>query len=68
MDTMGGESIYTWTLHGKKLRVTLDTAELDTYFEVEFTDDNSQYVGRWHYPDSTGDEAGDDRIIYRRAE
>ena len=68
MDTMGDESIYTWTLHGKMLRVALGAGESDTYFEAEFNDDNSQYVGIWHYPDSIGDDAAVTRITYRRAE
>ncbi|MFC9688809.1 hypothetical protein ACFTSF_09735 [Kribbella sp. NPDC056951] len=68
MDTMGGKSIYTWTLDGKILRVSLGVGESDTYFEAAFKDDDSEYVGSWHYPDSAGDAAADERIVYKRIE
>ncbi|TCO35592.1 uncharacterized protein DUF1579 [Kribbella steppae] len=64
MDTMGDESTYTWVLDGQKMRVGLADKESDTYFEARFNDDNSEYVGTWHYPD----DGGDDAIIYRRIE
>jgi hypothetical protein len=64
MDTMGDESIYTWVLDGQTMRVSLHDKESDTYFEARFNDDNTEYVGTWHYPD--GDDASEERIVYSR--
>ena len=66
MDTMGNKAIYTWVLDGQKLRVSLGKMESKTFFEAKFNDDNSQYVGTWHYPDDVSHDAGDERIIYSR--
>jgi len=65
MDTMGDESTYTWVLDGQKIRVSQGDKESDTYFEARFNDDNSEYVGTWHYPD---DGATEERIVYERIE
>jgi hypothetical protein len=40
--------------------------ESATYFEARFNDDNSEYVGTWHYPDGAGDDATEERITYTR--
>ena len=68
MDTMGDESTYTWVLDGQNLRVSLGDKRSDTFFEASFNDDNSEYVGTWHYPDVVGDDAADERIVYTRIE
>ena len=68
MDTMGDESTYTWVLDGQKLRVSLGGKESGTFFEASFNDDNSEYVGTWHYPDNVGDGGAEERIIYSRVE
>ncbi|MFC7622408.1 hypothetical protein [Microlunatus sp. GCM10028923] len=59
LDTQGNEATYTWSLDGRRLRVSLG----DTYFEARFTDDNSEYAGSWHGPDGP---AVDERIVYTR--
>ena len=65
MDTMGDDSIYTWTLDGQTLRVSLGTGETsDAYFQATLNEDNSEYVGTWH--DSAGEDEDADRITYRR--
>ncbi len=66
MDTMGDDSTYTWVLDGQELRVSLGDKESDTFFEAQFNDDNSEYVGTWHYPDGVDDGAAEERIIYTR--
>ena len=64
MDTMGDDSIYTWVLDGQEIRVSLGGEDSTTYFEATLNDDNSEYIGTWHYPDR--DEGQADRIEYRR--
>jgi hypothetical protein len=66
MDTMGDESTYTWVLDGQKLRVSLGGSESDTFFEATFNEDNTEYVGTWHYPDDVDDGTADERIVYSR--
>lgn len=66
MDTMGDESIYTWMMDGQKVRVIQGDQESDTFFEATFNDDNSEYVGTWHYPDGADDDAADESITYTR--
>ncbi len=67
MDTMGDESTYTWVLDGQELRVSLGDKVSDTYFVAEFDDDNSEYVGMWHYPEGDIDNsAAEEQIIYTR--
>lgn len=66
MDTMGDESTYTWVLDGKNLRVSLGDEKSDTFFNARFNDDNSEYVGTWHYPDDGGGNAAEEQIIYTR--
>jgi hypothetical protein len=66
MDTMGDESTYTWVLDGQKLRVSLGGKESDTFFEATFNEDDSEYVGIWHYPDDVDGGAADERIAYSR--
>jgi hypothetical protein len=68
MDTMGDESTYTWVLDGQKLRVSLGGKESDTFFEATFNNDNTEYVGTWHYPDDVGSDAAEERIVYSRIE
>jgi hypothetical protein len=68
MDTMGDESTYTWVLDGQKLRVSLGGKESGTFFEASLNDDNSEYVGTWHYPDKAGDGGAEERIVYSRVE
>lgn len=66
MDTMGDESTYTWVLDGQKLRVSLGGKESDTFFEAAFNEDNTEYVGTWHYSDDVDGGAADERIVYNR--
>lgn len=66
MDTMGDESIYTWVLDGKTMRVSQGGKDSDTYFEAAFNDDNSEYVGMWHYPDSGDHDSQESQIVYKR--
>ncbi len=66
MDTAGDDSVYTWVLDGHKFRVTLGSADSDTYFEAAFDEDNSEYTGTWHYPPGADDGAADERIVYTR--
>jgi hypothetical protein len=68
MDTMGDESTYTWVLDGQKLRVSLGDKESDTFFEATFNEDNTEYIGTWHYPDDVDAGAGDERIVYSRVQ
>lgn len=66
MDTMGDEATYIWVLDGQSLRVSLGDKKSDTFFEASFNDDNSEYVGTWHYPDDVDDDAAEARIVYSR--
>jgi hypothetical protein len=66
MDTMGDESTYTWVLDGQNLRVSLGDEKSDTFFNASFNDDNSEYVGTWHYPDDDGGNAAEEQIVYTR--
>ena len=66
MDTMGDDSTYIWALDGQKMRVSQDDKDSDTYFEATFSDNDSEYIGVWHYPDGVDDDAATERIEYRR--
>jgi hypothetical protein len=67
MDTMGDEATYRWALEDGKIRVSLGEEDSDTYFQATLNDDNSQYVGTWHYPEGgPTDEA--ETIVYTRVQ
>ena len=66
LDTAGGSALYTWSLDGRTLRVSLADAAADTYFEATFDDDFASYTGSWHYPPGSDDGAADERIVYSR--
>jgi hypothetical protein len=66
MDTIGDESTYTWVLDGQKLRVSLGGKESDTFFDATFNEDNTEYIGTWHYPDEVDGGAADELIVYSR--
>lgn len=65
MDTMGDEATYSWVLEDRKIRVSLGERDSDTYFQATLNEDNSQYVGTWHYPDSGPPDAAEN-ITYTR--
>ena len=67
MDTMGDEATYTWVLEDRKIRVSLGDKDSDTYFQATLSEDDSQYVGTWHYP---GTDLPDppESIVYTRVE
>jgi hypothetical protein len=67
MDTMGNEATYTWTLEDQTLRVSLGSTESNTYFEATLNEDNSQYIGTWHYPDGDPPDATE-TIVYTRVD
>ncbi len=66
MDTAGDASTYTWALDGPRFRVTLESADPDTYFEATFSADNSEYTGTWHYPPGIDGGSDDEPIVYTR--
>jgi hypothetical protein len=49
MDTLGDRSTYIWALDGQTLRVSPEDKNAVTFFAARFDDDNSKYVGWWHY-------------------
>jgi hypothetical protein len=65
MDTMGDEATYTWVLEDRKIRVSLGGQDSNTYFQATLNEDNSQYVGTWHYPDGSPAD-GTENIVYTR--
>lgn len=67
MDTMGDEATYSWVLEDRKIRVSLGERDSDTYFQATLNEDNSQYVGTWHYPDS-GPPDATENITYTRVQ
>ena len=67
MDTMGDEATYTWVLEDRKIRVSLGEADSGTYFQATLNEDNSQYVGTWHYPEG-GPPDETESIVYTRVE
>ncbi len=67
MDTMGDEATYTWVLDDRRIRVSLGEKDSNTYFQATLNEDNSQYVGTWHYPDGDPPDATEN-IVYRRME
>jgi uncharacterized protein YndB with AHSA1/START domain len=68
MDTLGDQSTYVWALEGRTLRVSLNDENAGTFFAARFNDDDSEYVGTWHYPHDVDDEAAGERITYTRIE
>ena len=67
MDTMGDETTYTWVLEDRSIRVSLDEEDSDTYFQATLNDDNSQYIGTWHYPEG-GPPNATETIVYTRVD
>jgi hypothetical protein len=67
MDTMGDEATYTWVLEDRKIRVGLDDEDSNTYFQATLNEDNSQYIGTWHYPEG-GPTDATERIVYTRVD
>lgn len=67
MDTMGDEATYTWTLEDREIRVSLGDQDSNTYFQATLNEDNSQYVGTWHYPES-GPPDTTETIVYTRVD
>ena len=67
MDTMGDEATYTWALENRKIRVSLGEEDSDTYFQATLNDDNSQYIGTWHYPEG-GPPDPAENIVYTRVQ
>ena len=67
MDTMGDEATYTWVLDHPKIRVSLGDEDSDTYFQATLNEDNSEYVGTWHYAGG-GPPDPADTIVYTRVE
>ena len=65
MDTMGDEATYTWVLEHPNIRVSLDDKDSSTYFQATLNEDNSQYIGTWHYPDG-GPPDTTEKIVYTR--
>lgn len=65
MDTMGDEATYTWLLEDRTIRVSLGGQDSDTYFQATLNQDNSQYVGTWHYPEG-GPADATETIVYTR--
>ena len=65
LDTMGDEATYTWVLEDRTIRVSLGEESSDTYFQATLNEDNSQYVGTWHYPE-IGPSDQTERIVYTR--
>ena len=65
LDTAGDEATYTWVLEDRRIRVSLDDKDSDTYFEATLNEDNSQYTGTWHYPEGGPAEATES-IVYTR--
>lgn len=67
MDAMGGEATYTWVLDHPEIRVSLENADSDTYFQAVLNQDNSEYIGTWHYPEG-GPPDSTEVIVYTRVE
>lgn len=65
MDTMGDEATYTWVLEDRTIRVSLGETDSNTYFQATLNEDNSQYVGTWHYPEG-GPPDPTENIVYTR--
>jgi hypothetical protein len=67
MDTMGDEATYTWTLEDQTIRVSLGDQDSNTYFQATLNEDNSQYIGTWHYPEG-GPPDATETIVYTRVD
>ena len=67
MDTMGDEATYMWVLEDKTIRVSLGDQDSNTYFQATLNEENSQYIGTWHYPEGGPPEATE-TIVYTRVD
>jgi hypothetical protein len=67
MDTMGDEATYTWTLEDQTISVSLGDKDSNTYFQATLNEDNSQYIGTWHYPEDDPPDATE-TIAYTRVD
>jgi hypothetical protein len=67
MDTMGDEATYTWVLEDRKIRVSLGDKDSNTFFQATLNEDNSQYIGTWHYPEGGPPDAAE-KIVYTRVD
>lgn len=67
MDTMGDEATYTWVLEDRRIRVSLGEKDSNTYFQATLNEDNTQYIGTWHYPEG-GPPVATENIVYTRME
>lgn len=65
MDTMGEEATYTWVLEHPEIRVSLGDKDSDTFFRATLNEDNSEYVGTWHYADGSPPDSAEE-IVYTR--
>ena len=65
--TMGDEATYAWVLEGRTIRVSLGDQDSNTYFQATLNEDNSQYVGTWHYPEG-GPPDANETIVYTRVD
>lgn len=65
MDTMGDRTTYTWVFADRSIRVSLGEESSDTYFQATLNEDNSRYVGTWHYPEGGPSEQAES-IVYTR--
>jgi hypothetical protein len=65
MDTMGEEATYTWVLEHPEIRVSLGDKDSDTFFQATLNEDNSEYVGTWHDPESRPSDPTE-MIVYTR--
>jgi hypothetical protein len=50
---MGDEATDTWVLDHRRIRVSPGGEDSNTYFQATLNEDNSEYVGTWHYPGGT---------------
>jgi hypothetical protein len=67
VNNAGEEAAYTWMLDGHTIRVSLGEEDSETYFQAALNEDNSQYVGTWHYADGDPPDATE-TIIYTRVD
>src|SRR3954453_13332563 len=67
MDTMGDEATYTRTLEDQTISVSLGDKDSNTYFQATLNEDNSQYIGTWHYPEDDPPDATE-TIAYTRVD
>lgn len=67
MDTMGDETTYTWVVEHGEIRVSLGDEDSETYFQAILNEDNSEYIGTWHYAEG-GSPDSRENIVYTRVE